>query len=80
MRPSVGYFNLSCPFEWSKYSCAYMQRGADDAEIVRASTDHYLRNLNKIQAAFHHAESIIKPRRVFFTGDSLMRQLFIGLT
>ncbi|KAL7550540.1 hypothetical protein ACHAWF_017071 [Thalassiosira exigua] len=39
------YFNLSCPFEWAKYSCAYMQRGTRDAESVRTSTDHYIRNL-----------------------------------
>mmetsp|Transcript_17369 Transcript_17369/g.31531 ORF Transcript_17369/g.31531 Transcript_17369/m.31531 type:complete len:115 (-) Transcript_17369:8-352(-) len=51
----AGYFNLSCPFEWSKYSCAYMQRGHKAQEIVRASTEYYLQNMDMIQAAFDRA-------------------------
>lgn len=77
-----GYFNLSCPFEWSKYSCAHMARGPKAAEIVRASTDYYLEHLEDIQAAFDKVAATNDgrgPKRVFFAGDSLMRQLFVGV-
>eukprot|EP00571_Detonula_confervacea_P013467 CAMPEP_0172306346 /NCGR_PEP_ID=MMETSP1058-20130122/7430_1 /TAXON_ID=83371 /ORGANISM="Detonula confervacea, Strain CCMP 353" /LENGTH=410 /DNA_ID=CAMNT_0013018193 /DNA_START=123 /DNA_END=1351 /DNA_ORIENTATION=- len=77
--PSVGYFNLSCPFEWSKYSCAYMQHGPKAKEIVHASTEYYLQHIDTIQAAFDRAAQDQRSRRILFTGDSLMRQLFIGI-
>jgi len=74
-----GYYNLSCPFEWSKYSCAYMQRGPKAAEIVRASTEYYLEHMTSIQAAFNRAVKEGQSKRIFFTGDSLMRQIFVGI-
>jgi len=94
---NLGYFNLSCPFEWSKYSCAYMQRGPQSVEVVRASTEYYLDHLPQIQEAFDRIISTTNsnngntnnnnnndpkknnPKRIFFTGDSLMRQLFVGI-
>lgn len=77
-----GYFNLSCPFEWSKYSCARMARGPQGADVVRASTEHYLRNLDAIRSAIERAASSDaggRGRRVFFAGDSLLRQLYVGI-
>ena len=82
--PDIGYFNLSCPFEWSKYSCAYMQRSDSDASATRASTEYYLQHLDFIQAAYDHIihpTNGVKnePKRIFFSGDSLMRQLFVAI-
>jgi len=74
-----GYFNLSCPFEWSKYSCAYRQRTWKDADMVRRSTNYYLKHLEEIHSVCGLLAAKNKPIRVFFTGDSLMRQLFIGI-
>lgn len=77
--PPIGYFNLTCPFEWSKYSCAYMARGPKAAEIVNASTKHYLHHMEFIQKAFDKISKEKRPRRILFTGDSLLRQLFISI-
>ncbi|KAL3762388.1 hypothetical protein ACHAW5_004705 [Stephanodiscus triporus] len=96
--PGYGYINLSCPYEMSKYSCAYMMThsasaddddGGDDTSrammyaALDASTDYYLGNIDAIQSTFRIAANQRReqrrPRRVFFTGDSLMRQLFIAI-
>lgn len=87
-----GYINLSCPYEMSKYSCAYMMTravdddGGDDtnkaAYTLDASKNYYSRNIDMIQSTFRLAakqRQEHRPRRVFFTGDSLMRQLFIAI-
>ena len=84
-----GYFNLTCPYEMSKYSCAYRQVTWKDANLVKESTEHYLGNLGGIHDAYNALLGLASrrdaggggpPIRVFFTGDSLMRQLFIALS
>jgi hypothetical protein len=87
-----GYINLSCPYEMSKFSCAYMithdekdgscSDGSRAQETLDASTEYYLQNMDMIQSIFRLAEARGKeqgPRRIFFTGDSLMRQIFIAI-
>ncbi|KAL3821927.1 hypothetical protein ACHAXA_008967 [Cyclostephanos tholiformis] len=91
-KSDVGYMNLSCPYEMSKYSCSYImdhrEVGADGgdasmtAENLDASTNYYLENMEMIRSTFHFASMQRrdrKPRRIFLTGDSLMRQLFIAI-
>eukprot|EP00421_Protoceratium_reticulatum_P012635 CAMPEP_0168383320 /NCGR_PEP_ID=MMETSP0228-20121227/13842_1 /TAXON_ID=133427 /ORGANISM="Protoceratium reticulatum, Strain CCCM 535 (=CCMP 1889)" /LENGTH=349 /DNA_ID=CAMNT_0008396467 /DNA_START=123 /DNA_END=1172 /DNA_ORIENTATION=+ len=61
-----GYYNLSCPFEWSKYSCAHQGKTklADSGETFAA-------------AAFGQIK--LPSRRVIMIGDSAMRQLFVSV-
>mmetsp|Transcript_21350 Transcript_21350/g.33015 ORF Transcript_21350/g.33015 Transcript_21350/m.33015 type:complete len:433 (+) Transcript_21350:1027-2325(+) len=81
---TMGYYNLSCPFEWYKYSCAFMQDNEFDEQITAASVQYYQQNLAEIQRAF---DSVFndqinpqqKPKRIFMTGDSLLRQVFISI-
>ena len=84
-----GYFNLTCPYEMSKYSCSYRQVTWKDANLVKESTEYYLEYLGRIHEAYNElldlsarreAEGGGPPIRVFFTGDSLMRQVFIALS
>eukprot|EP00984_Skeletonema_dohrnii_P005242 scaffold1835_cov95-Skeletonema_dohrnii-CCMP3373.AAC.6 len=79
--PTMGYYNLSCPFEWYKYSCAFMQDNEFDEQITAASVQYYQQNLAEIQRAF---ESVVinpqqPPTRIFMAGDSLLRQVFISV-
>ena len=87
-----GYINLSCPYEMSKYSCSYiMEHLGEDASVIDgcraretldASTDYYLQNMDMIQSTFRLVSMQGRdqqPRRVFVTGDSLMRQLVIAI-
>lgn len=60
------YYNLSCPFEWSKFSCAHQGKipMAEAADLF--ATPAY----GKIK---------IPNRRVLMIGDSTMRQLFVSV-
>eukprot|EP00984_Skeletonema_dohrnii_P014785 scaffold6279_cov83-Skeletonema_dohrnii-CCMP3373.AAC.1 len=53
---TMGYYNLSCPFEWYKYSCAFMQDNEFDEQVTAASVQYYQQNLAEIQRAF---ESVV---------------------
>lgn len=71
---TVPYYNLSCPFEWSKYSCAYQG---------------YHHRADMASKLFFHPSGCQMPQftqvmfperqRVVFLGDSLLRQVFISL-
>lgn len=74
-RPTAAYWNLSCPLEWSKYSC-----------VLQGATEHALES----QALTFEPTGCSLPlqlteldvllgRRVVFSGDSLLRQVFIAL-
>ena len=78
---TMGYYNLSCPFEWYKYSCAAMQVNDADEQITAASLQYYQQHRAEIWRAFESALNIPQqqPKRIFMTGDSLLRQLFISL-
>lgn len=71
--PSSLYYNLSCPFEWSKYSCVHQ------SEVAKA--DH---SFNFTRMHFHTIKEALNVgfpsrTRVMLVGDSLMRQLFISI-
>ena len=80
---AIGYYNLSCPFEWYKYSCASMQENDFDAKVTEASTQYYRQHFAFIRKAFDSLFDVQispqHPKRIFMTGDSLLRQLFISL-
>jgi hypothetical protein len=73
----AGYWNLSCPLEWSKYSCAH--QNAKHANISRLV--HYeaanceLPLFNPVVFA-----NSLAGRRLIFLGDSLVRQVSISLS
>ena len=88
----MGYYNLSCPFEWYKYSCAHMQENEFDERVTAASLQYYQNHVPEIKRVF---DSVFNDnsqqmeteqqlpqkdsKRIFMTGDSLLRQLFISL-
>ena len=83
---TMGYFNLSCPFEWYKYSCAALQENAFDEQVTAASKQYYLDHLPEIWPAFDstlnlsdHNQNLPQPKRIFMTGDSLLRQVFVSV-
>lgn len=69
-RPPEFYNNLSCPFEWSKYSCTHQ----NNFERATASLAYIMRNWRAIPM-----ENIGVQRRLLLVGDSSMRQVFIAL-
>mmetsp|Transcript_11784 Transcript_11784/g.23937 ORF Transcript_11784/g.23937 Transcript_11784/m.23937 type:complete len:378 (+) Transcript_11784:89-1222(+) len=78
----VGYFNLSCPFEMAKFSCAFLERSDADRARTTTSRDYYFENLNVVHRAFWKAfgsKNHLRKKRIFMIGDSLTRQLFIAL-
>ena len=69
------YNNLSCHFEWSKYSCSHQ-------------SDNVIRAMESRKLVLRHRELILssfvgqgpeKDTRLIFIGDSLLRQIFISL-
>ena len=70
------YYNLSCPFEWSKYSCVH--QGQEDRAM--AAQDYALHHmLWQHGDSFGSRQHSQKRRRLLMVGDSTMRQLFIAL-
>ena len=69
------YDNLTCPYEWSKYSCVW--RHLPTAEASHEFThDHAV----QIRAAASALASPLASRTVLWlVGDSLMRQIFIAI-
>ena len=76
-RPA--YSNLSCPLEWSKYSCSHQglpQHAAAAAShrFEPAGGCHLLTLSEDV-----HRRFIPSRRRIWMVGDSLMRQLLISI-
>lgn len=72
MVESYPYWNLSCPLEMSTFSAAHMD------------VSPYLETAyNSLEIAYEAGLQLKKdwkgPRRIFFVGDSLMRQVFIAM-
>lgn len=65
-----GYWNLSCPFEWSKYSCIH--QGHD---TIAKLSSHYEKKYPPLSPTALHK---FLQRKVFLFGDSLLRQVFIS--
>eukprot|EP00984_Skeletonema_dohrnii_P031354 scaffold23704_cov72-Skeletonema_dohrnii-CCMP3373.AAC.1 len=81
---TMGYYNLSCPFEMYKYSCAAMQDNESDEQVTAASMQYYQQHLSEIWRAFDSVFNVQinpqqKPKHIFMTGDSLLRQVFISI-
>ena len=71
----VLYGNLSCPFEWSKYSCSHMgPPWRAQAELGRRWVEDRAGLL-----AMGFASPPRPGSRTLLVGDSLMRQLFISI-
>jgi hypothetical protein len=87
-RPPL-YGNLTCPFEWAKFSCfhqgrtAQAERGYELALRAAWHNDPELRAvLDELVAAWTAAPSASTtepPKKLLLVGDSTMRQVFIAL-
>jgi len=85
---TMGYYNLSCPFEWYKFSCAAIQDNQFDEQVTAASLKYYHQHRAEIWVAFesvlntaqtHNPPPPQQPKHIFLTGDSLLRQVFISI-
>lgn len=68
------YWNLSCPLEWSKYSCVHQ---GSEAHAL-ASRALSFEPTDCILPSIHH-RLLPRGRRTVFLGDSLIRQVAIAL-
>jgi hypothetical protein len=68
------YYNLSCPVEWSKYSCAHQQNNFDSA---LAGRNFSLSHQREILESFQFVPQ--DRSRLVLIGDSLTRQVFISI-
>eukprot|EP00977_Amphora_coffeiformis_P020213 scaffold8005_cov275-Amphora_coffeaeformis.AAC.31 len=80
---SLLYYNLSCPFEWSKYSCIHQgqsERAAASRELLVQHRQTII-DLFGMQSHLPVQRKPLLPRnsRLVLTGDSLMRQVFVSL-
>jgi len=69
IKSDFNYRNLSCPFEWSKYSCAH--QGKQD---IASACNEYLNGQLIGQNGFTSPTG-----RILIVGDSQMKQVFIGM-
>lgn len=69
------YWNLSCPLEWSKYSCIHQNQ----TEKAVESSNIIFESSKCVFDYKHHIENI-KNKRFIFSGDSLLRQIFISIS
>lgn len=84
---TLGYYNLSCPFEWYKFSCAAIQNNKFDEQVTAAALQYYHQHRAEIWKAFDSVlnndtqkiHSPQQPKHIFLTGDSLLRQVFISI-
>lgn len=69
------YYDLSCPFEMSKYSCFHHDVNSTGA----ANSKDYYQKMHTTPINTFINDSLLLNRRIFLVGDSLMRQLFIAI-
>ena len=70
------YWNLSCPYEWSKYSCVHQGALAH----ARAARPGFVpRGCRLLDVDGSRLARTLRGRRLHLHGDSLVRQVFIGL-
>ena len=67
------YSNLSCPFEWGKYSCYHQGR----IQQARASYEHASRHISNRSRGPCEYKGL--PKNIVLVGDSTMRQVFVAL-
>lgn len=66
------YYNLSCPFEWARYSCIYK-----NSSNSQESNNYYK---SKHQYDINKSLVNLTNRTVLLVGDSLTRQLFVSIS
>lgn len=71
------YYNLSCPFEWSKYSCVH--QGASHASLAARVRFRALDCALADSVDGAMLSRLLHKRRLVFIGDSLLRQVYISL-
>ena len=79
--PFGNYFNLSCPFEWSKYSCVH-QGALRRAELTRNRVfvpDDGCQLLSPSLDDMYLFGDNSRNRTLHFHGDSLLRQVMTSL-
>ena len=73
------YGNLSCPYEWSKYSCMWQEK-----EKLFHQSQYFIKTFpNQHHLQFNvtnYILNILVDRNIIFIGDSVSRQQFISLT
>ena len=76
------YWNLSCPLEWSKYSCVH--QGAEAHALESRSLTFKPANCELPRLLKDEYERVFPRqgpgRRIIFQGDSHMRQVFIAFS
>ncbi|CAB9504453.1 expressed unknown protein [Seminavis robusta] len=76
---SLIYYNFSCPFEWSKYSCVH-QGQTEKAAASRELLVEHRHLFHELFFAHSSPFTILPPNtRITLTGDSIVRQVFIGM-
>jgi hypothetical protein len=73
--PSM-YWNLSCPLEMSAFSAAHIG-GEDFTQRAYKAQNLSYAALRQLE---HNTPWLLHRRRIFFVGDSLLRQVFISLS
>lgn len=74
------YYNFSCPFEWSRYSCVHQGQN-DKARAGRDLMEDLWNTVLRQMLARYQQGGDVLPQgtRMFLSGDSLLRQLFVAL-
>jgi hypothetical protein len=76
---SLAYSNLSCPLEWSKYSCAHQGAVAHSRTAASLRFEPTGCRLLHLAGERSVARAFPSGRRVWFVGDSLLRQVLIAM-
>jgi len=71
----ASYWNLSCPMEWSKYSCVHQGAHAHAEHSQKLTFEPSACSLPDIGMQSY---ALPRGRRIVFIGDSLIRQVFIA--
>ena len=75
----LNYGNLSCPFEWSKYSCVWQGKHRLHHRIKKF-LPKFLQKLNLTLNIIELLSTKLYDRNVYFIGDSVTRQQFLSLS
>ncbi len=71
------YYNLSCPFEWGKYSCIHQ---GYIAHAEKSRKRHFIPNDCKLAyPSLHNSNVFLSNRTLHFNGDSLLKQIMVAL-
>lgn len=71
------YWNLSCPYEWSKYSCVHQGNSDRAIEALQFVMSHSNNSDDGNRITLRAIEEKFKSTRVLLLGDSLTRQVLL---